>query len=176
MRNGEPNRRISAQIAEIIGTETQEVTDADTIKKLTDKIKTEKSALLQVWYASDKTGKQIDPADSAAESIEVYIPSASADEATSSIETTTTTSTETITTTEEKKDINYGDANCDGKVDLSDAVRIMQAISNPSKYKLNDEESANADCSGGNDGVTNGDALSIQKYCLSLITSLPEEN
>lgn len=164
------------QIAEIIGTETQEVTDADTIKKLTDKIKTEKSALLQVWYASDKTGKQIDPADSAAESIEVYIPSASADEATSSIETTTTTSTETITTTEEKKDINYGDANCDGKVDLSDAVRIMQAISNPSKYKLNDEESANADCSGGNDGVTNGDALAIQKYCLSLITSLPEEN
>lgn len=76
-----------------------------------------------------------------------------------------------------------GDANCDKKVDLSDAVLIMQCISNPSKYSENGSDKnritsqgkANADCFNTGDGVTNADALSIQKYKLSLITSLPEK-
>ncbi len=68
----------------------------------------------------------------------------------------------------------YGDANCDGKINLSDAVLIMQTISNPSKYKLTDEGKKNADVAGNNDGVTNNDALAIQKYMLKLIPSLPE--
>lgn len=69
----------------------------------------------------------------------------------------------------------YGDANCSGIVDLSDAVLIMQTLSNPSKYKLTDEGRKNADCSGSGDGVTNMDALAVQKYMLKLIPSLPEE-
>ena len=68
-----------------------------------------------------------------------------------------------------------GDANCDGNVDMSDAVLIMQSLANPSKYKLTDQGSKNADCYNVGDGVTNADALAIQKYKLSLINELPEK-
>ena len=59
-----------------------------------------------------------------------------------------------------------GDSNCDGTVDMSDAVLIMQSIANPSKYKLTTQGSFNADTDG--DGITSGDALSIQKKLLKL--------
>lgn len=59
-----------------------------------------------------------------------------------------------------------GDANCDGTMDMSDAVLIMQSIANPDKYKLTEQGSKNADMDG--DGVTNGDALAIQKKLLRL--------
>jgi len=59
-----------------------------------------------------------------------------------------------------------GDANCDKTVDMSDAVLIMQSLSNPSKYKLTEQGRKNADFDG--DGVTNGDALTIQKKLLKL--------
>jgi len=73
-----------------------------------------------------------------------------------------------------------GDANCDNNVDLSDSVLIMQSISNPSKYGVNGSDShritqqglVNADCFNIGDGVTNADALAVQKYKLSLISSL----
>lgn len=69
----------------------------------------------------------------------------------------------------------YGDSNGDDNVDLSDAVLIMQTLSNPSKFKLTDQGRINADCYNVGDGVTNADALAIQKYKLSLITELPEK-
>ena len=59
-----------------------------------------------------------------------------------------------------------GDANCNGTVDMSDAVLIMQTIANPSKYKLTAQGSFNADTDG--DGITSGDALAIQKKLLKL--------
>ena len=68
-----------------------------------------------------------------------------------------------------------GDANLDKNVDLADAVRIMQSISNPDKYSLSTVAAKNADVSGNGDGVTNKDALTIQKYLLSLIKELPEQ-
>ena len=65
------------------------------------------------------------------------------------------------------KRIGYGgDANCNGIVDISDAVLIMQSIANPSKYKLTDQGRENADID--NDGITSGDALAIQKKLLKL--------
>ena len=75
-----------------------------------------------------------------------------------------------------------GDANCDGKIDMSDAVLVMQSLSNPDKYGLGGtDESAitekgikNADVSGNGDGLTNNDALAIQKFKLEIIDSLPE--
>ena len=78
-------------------------------------------------------------------------------------ETITTTSTTVTSTTAEPV---KGDANCDGNVDMSDAVLIMQSIANPSKYKLTDQGKKNADMDG--DGITNGDALAIQKKLLKL--------
>ena len=95
--------------------------------------------------------------------------------------TTTTTSTTTTTTTEPKFSL-YGDANCDGKVDLSDAVMILQSISNPDKYGVNGSSEShitaqgvlNGDVYANGTGLTPQDALSIQKYVAELISELPE--
>ena len=65
-----------------------------------------------------------------------------------------------------------GDANCDGQVDMSDIVLIMQALANPNKYGENGTDEnhltaqgkKNADIDG--DGVTVGDAQSIQQLLL----------
>ena len=75
-----------------------------------------------------------------------------------------------------------GDANCDGIVNLADTVLIMQSLVNPDAYGLKGTEKShiteegwkNADCCDRGNGVTNNDAVAIQKYCLELITSLPE--
>ncbi|MBO7473812.1 MAG: leucine-rich repeat protein [Ruminococcus sp.] len=67
-----------------------------------------------------------------------------------------------------------GDANCDGQIDLSDAVMIMQALANPNKYGLDgtaelhltEQGKINGDMNG--DGLTVGDALAIQNVLLGL--------
>lgn len=98
--------------------------------------------------------------------------------------TSKTTSKSTVSsTTTNNKNVKYGDSNCDGNIDVSDAVLIMQSICNPSKYGVNGSDShkitsqgqLNADCCNPGDGVTNLDALAIQKYKLELIKSLPEK-
>ena len=43
------------------------------------------------------------------------------------------------------------------------------------KNKITEQGNINADCSSTGDGVTNADALAIQKYKLAIITSLPEK-
>ena len=68
----------------------------------------------------------------------------------------------------------YGDANCDDQVNMADAVFIMQCVSNPDKYQFSAKGEDNADVYNRGDGITNYDALSIQKYKLGLITELPE--
>jgi len=55
-----------------------------------------------------------------------------------------------------------GDANEDGVVNMSDAVLIMQAITNPSEYELTIQGIANSDVVD-NDGITLLDALRIQE-------------
>ena len=59
-----------------------------------------------------------------------------------------------------------GDANCNGTLDMSDAVLIMQTIANPDKYKLSEQGKTNADMDG--NGITNNDALAVQKKLLKL--------
>ena len=66
----------------------------------------------------------------------------------------------------------FGDANCDTQINLADAVLIMQALSNPDKYKLNAEGEKNADVDGSGD-ITNKDALLIQQFKLELIKDFP---
>lgn len=75
--------------------------------------------------------------------------------------------------------VSYGDANCDGSVDIADAVLIMQSIASPDIYGLNgsdashitDQGMLNADVAeNGTSGVTSEDALLIQKYLAHLIT------
>ena len=107
---------------------------------------------------------------------------------TTSSETTTTTSstsepTESTTTTDTGIAVTLaGDANCDGVVSVADAVLIMQSIANPSKFGINGNDplhitaqgNANGDVNGNGNGITNLDALAIQKYRLGLLDKLPE--
>lgn len=64
---------------------------------------------------------------------------------------------------------------------MSDAVLIMQSLSNPDKYGIDGSDAShiteqgilNADCCNKGDGITNEDALAIQKYKLEIVDSLP---
>ncbi len=75
-----------------------------------------------------------------------------------------------------------GDSNCDGSVNMADAVLIMQSIANPSVYGVTGSNAnhitvqgnQNADVYEAGGGITNLDALSVQKYLLNLINQLPE--
>ena len=113
--------------------------------------------------------------------------------------TTTTTAAKTTTTTTTAKttssttsattasstaptpaDIKYGDANCDGEIDMSDAVLIMQSLANPNKYGINGSDSKhitekgekNADVDTTAKGLTSNDALRIQEFLLGKLTTL----
>lgn len=67
-----------------------------------------------------------------------------------------------------------GDANCDGSVDMSDVVLIMQSLANPNKYGINGSDDShitqkgltNGDVDTSFKGITGGDALKIQRYLL----------
>ncbi|WP_051411571.1 CotH kinase family protein [Ruminococcus flavefaciens] len=99
---------------------------------------------------------------------------------TTTTKTTTTTTKITTTTTTSAQPTQFvnvtlsGDANCDGQVDLSDAVMIMQALANPNKYGVNgndknhitEQGAANADVDKKSAGLTANDALKIQEYLL----------
>ena len=74
-------------------------------------------------------------------------------------------------------ELKKGDANCDGQVNIADAVLVMQVATNPDKYAQGKSELSikpqgeiNADVDG-KKGLTNEDALLIQKFKLGLITS-----
>jgi len=78
-------------------------------------------------------------------------------------------------------DIVYGDANGNGSVEIADAVLVMQSLSNPSLYgtqgtdpsRLTADGSDRADVNERGNGITNKDALAIQRKLLDL-TELPE--
>ncbi len=65
-----------------------------------------------------------------------------------------------------------GDANCNGQIEMGDAVRIMQALANPDKYGLNGSDERhitkqgviNGDVYQPGTGITSLDALWIQGY------------
>ncbi|MBR6623683.1 MAG: hypothetical protein IKK91_07310 [Ruminococcus sp.] len=61
-----------------------------------------------------------------------------------------------------------GDANDDGKLALSDAIAILQTVGNPDTYGLTAQGEYNADIAGDSDGITNLDALAIQRRLLKL--------
>lgn len=103
--------------------------------------------------------------------------------------TTTTTKKPSVTTTTTAKSENpglkvtlWGDADCDSRVYLNDAVLVMQAIGNPDAYGVNGSDAShiteqgklNADVNEAGNGLTNLDALAIQKYLLGMISKLPE--
>lgn len=74
----------------------------------------------------------------------------------------------------------WGDANCDGKVLLNDAVLIMQSLGNPDVFGENGSDTShitaegmkNADVYDNGSGITNQDALQIQSYLLNMVETL----
>ena len=60
-----------------------------------------------------------------------------------------------------------GDANEDGEVNMADAVKIMQAVTNPDKYQLSDWGEFNADIFDTGSGVTQMDACQLQRDLLN---------
>lgn len=73
-------------------------------------------------------------------------------------------------------DPDYGDANVNGKIEIGDAVLIMQAVANPDKYgiggsdpkALTYEGRNNADCYLPGSDLTSMDALAVQKNLVGL--------
>lgn len=65
-----------------------------------------------------------------------------------------------------------GDANCDGKVSLADALAILQFVANETKYPLSEQGLANAEAYG-NDGITAKDSLAVQMYETGEVSELP---
>ncbi|WP_081373570.1 leucine-rich repeat protein [Ruminococcus flavefaciens] len=104
---------------------------------------------------------------------------------TTAVSTTTTTTTsstvvsssgsgQTTTTVSAPVKTVWGDANCDGEVDMSDVVLIMQSLANPNKYGVTGTDKnhitsaglSNASVVNNNGSVTNNDAVKIQLFLL----------
>lgn len=62
----------------------------------------------------------------------------------------------------------WGDANCDGAVNIADATAIIQALGNKDKYALSPQGAVNADVDG-SAGVTGLDAITIQQVEAKMI-------
>ncbi len=113
-----------------------------------------------------------------ASSTKVSTASATSSKTTTARTTTSKTASSTskaakTTTTSKTAASKYGDANCDKKVTVADAVAILQSIANKDKYELQPQGKINADCYNPGDGVTANDALAIQKLDAGEIKSLP---
>lgn len=70
-------------------------------------------------------------------------------------------------------DVLYGDANCDGAVEIADVVAIMIHLTTPGGT-LSAEGKNNADVYQRGDDIGNMDALAVQKSIAQLIKELPE--
>ena len=66
-----------------------------------------------------------------------------------------------------------GDANCDGEVDLADAVLVKCYLINSAAYSISAEGKANADVQGDGNGLNAQDSLAILQKALKLIDKLP---
>ncbi len=67
-----------------------------------------------------------------------------------------------------------GDADESGDINIADAVAVISYVANPVMYPLTEQGAENGDVNQKGDGISSADAISIQKYLLGSITSLPE--
>ena len=64
--------------------------------------------------------------------------------------------------------VGYGDANCDGVVDISDAILVSRVAAEDTSVSLSETGRLNADCDGLS-GISAGDASQIIQYIAKLI-------
>ncbi len=84
---------------------------------------------------------------------------------------TTMPTNDNTTTTAPSGNKTVGDANGDNKLNVADAVFIMQSLSNPSEYVLTPENAESADVVNKGDGITTMDALAIQMVDIGLLNA-----
>ena len=112
------------------------------------------------------SGKIVEPTDEP--KVTTAPPVTTAKATTTAAVTTAAVTTTVFTPSSGNEDL--GDANVDGKVDLNDAVAILQYVALPAKYKLSDEGVDNADIiDRGTSGVNGKDALAVQMVDSKLI-------
>ncbi len=92
--------------------------------------------------------------------------------------TTETVTTEEVPTTQQvpttsENGIVYGDANCDGEVNMADVAAIIQHIGNHDLYTLSEKGFANAEFCDGEATLTGMDAFAIQQFLAKQISRLP---
>lgn len=68
----------------------------------------------------------------------------------------------------------YGDANCDGDVDMGDAVAILKYLADPVGCALTEQGKDNGDVYNRGDKIDSSDALAIQKLRAKQLSELPE--
>ena len=85
--------------------------------------------------------------------------------------TTSTTVTTTVTTTKPEAEgkFLYGDTNCSGNVDVSDAVLLARFLAEDTKAQVTAQGRKNADCDG-KAGLTSDDTTRILMYIAKLVT------
>ena len=71
----------------------------------------------------------------------------------------------------EKPALPAGDANGDGKLNLSDAVLIMQSLANPEEFTIDKDLISVADVVDKGNGITSMDALAIQLINIDLLSA-----
>ena len=98
--------------------------------------------------------------------------STKASDATSGSDATTTTSG-TAGSVDPSK-VLLGDTNLDGRVDITDAVLLNKKVAGAVTF--NEQANKNADCYDQNGEVTQDDAISLLKFLVHLVKSLPEVN
>jgi hypothetical protein len=89
--------------------------------------------------------------------------------------TTAATTTSNTTTTVVDDTIVYGDADCDGDVDIDDVVMLVCYVADNTTNPLTEQGLKNVDVYQTGDGVNAMDALSVQKFLVKNIDSLPEK-
>lgn len=90
---------------------------------------------------------------------------------TTTSKTTATSGSDTGTTSTEPLVAFYGDVNCDGRVDISDAVLLNKAVAGAVKLSTA-QQILNSDCDANGETGSN-DALVLLKFLVSLVTELP---
>lgn len=138
--------------------------------------------ILYVEAPDSLTDFYIDEARGAVEGTKSDVVTGSGTVGSGSVTPPVTTAPPTVVTTQPPttakapvtEDIAWGDANCDGSVDIADATLILQYIGNSDKYKLTEQGMKNADVYEAGGGITAMDSLAIQKYDAGVIKSLPE--
>ncbi|MBQ8297752.1 MAG: Ig-like domain-containing protein [Ruminococcus sp.] len=68
----------------------------------------------------------------------------------------------------------YGDADLSGEININDAVKIMTYVTDSAKYPMTEDEINAADVYQRGDGLSNMDALAVQKKLAQLVSGLPE--